>query len=396
MNRRSFLHAIFPLLFVPGLRAIAHADTKKGKSIMYRIPLLQTIESTAIRHKAWVNGFGSDLLISVRSDREKNAAGLKTKLASYCALHPYFLKRGANQLRVEYALDSSYMTPDDKGPWHLEYGVASMEYRTEQDLGTTFAEKEVLRVVSPALPKNADSSTLKTLSGSFTWSEGPEWAWTKSKKIEETPANLKSLRVAAQKFWDELSEMFGEPVSSKFAKSTRASIQEFIRASEMHGKPFTFLDELLETASKLALPGDKSPEEFLREREERYNSRRRAIVPKDAESPHPAVTPLPNGKLPPRVSLRKLDSFDNLQMSLLADGRLARLTGEGGESLLQFVSNYYDGPRGAPGGTRLKCDLWFRKNAKDQWELDAIYPTATANLALDNSWPQELFELQPY
>jgi hypothetical protein len=396
MNRRSFIHSWVPLVLFPALATIAHAGTKKGKSTMYRIPLLQIVEQTAVRNKAWVNGFGSDLLISVRSDREKNIAGLKTSLASYCALHPYFLKHGANEVRVEYALNPSYMTPEDQGPWHLEYRVASMEYRTEKELGTIFPEKELLRLASAPLAKNGESAKPKTLTGSFKWSEGPEWAWTKGKKIEDTSANRKSLRVAVQKFWDELDSLFGKPVPAEFARSTRSSIQEFIQASELHGKPFTFLDELLETASKLALPDDKSPEEFLREREQRYNSKRGAVVPKDAQSPHPAVTPLPNGKLPPRLSLRKLDSLDDLEMSLLADGRLARLTENAGESVLQFVSNYHDGPRGAPGGTRLKCDLWFRKNAKDKWELDAIYPTATANLALDNNWPQELFELQPY
>jgi hypothetical protein len=376
---------------------MAHAETKKGKSIMYRIALLQTIEQTAIRHKAWVNGFGSDLLISVRSDRKKNIAGLKTSLASYCALHPYFLKHGPNEVRVEYALIPSYMTPDDQGPWQLEYRVASMEYRTGKELGTIFPEKELLRLASPALPRNAESAKPKTLTGSFKWSEGPEWSWTKGRKIEDSSANRKSLQAAVQEFWNQLNSLFGKPIPAAFARSTRSSIQEFIRASELRGKRFTFLDELLETASKLALPGDKSPEEFLREREQHSNRQQRGVaVPDDAESPHPPVTRLADGKLPPRVSLRKLDSFDNLQMSLLADGHLARLTGSGGGSVLQFVSNYHDGPRGAPDETRLKCDLWFRKNAKDQWELDAIYPTATANLALNNSWPQELFELQPY
>lgn len=396
MNRRSFIYSSVPLIFFPALTTIAHAETKKEKSTMYRILLLQIIEQTAVRNKAWVNGFGSDLLISVRSDRKKNVAGLKTSLASYCALHPYFLKHGSNEVRVEYALNPSYMTPDDQGPWRLEYCVASMEYRTGKELGTIFSEKELLRLASPALTKDAESAKAKSLAGSFKWSEGPEWAWSKAKPIEDSSANRKSLQAAVQKFWDELDALFGKPVPADFARSIRSSIQEFIQASELHGKRFTFLDEVLEAASKGALPGDKSPEEFLREREQRQKSQGGIAVPDDAESPHPPVTRLASGKLPPRLSLRKLDTFDSLRMSLLADGRLARLAGNGGESVLQFVSNYHDGPRGAPGETRLKCDLWFRKNAKDQWELDAIYPTATANLALNNSWPQELFELQPY
>lgn len=396
MNRRSFLCSSFPLLFFPALGTLAHAGTKKGKSTMYRIPLLQTVENTAIRHKAWVNGFDSDLLISVRSDQKKKVAGLKTKLASYSALHPYFLKRGDNELRIEYALDLSYMTPDDHGPWKLDCRVSSMEYTTAKDLGTVFPEKELLRLASPTLPKDAESAKLKTLTGSFAWPEGPAWAWTRAKPIENTPENRKSLEAAVGKVWNELNGMFGRPVPSDFAGSTRASIQEFIQASELRGRRFTFLDELFETASKLALPGDKTPEEFLRERETRRQSRPGQPTRDDDQSAHPAVTPLPNGQLPPRLSLRKLESFDGLEMSLLGDGRLARLTGSGEQSVIQFVSNYPDGPRGRPNETRLKCDLWFRRNAKDQWELDAVYPTLTANLALDNNWPQELFELQPY
>ncbi len=363
---------------------------------MIRIPLLQTVEKTAIRPQAWVNGFATSLLISVRADARKRAAGIKSPLASYTALHPYFLKRGANELRLEYALDLSALAPDDAGPWHLECRVAAMNYITAKELGTIFAEEELLRLASPPLPKREESTQRKTLTGSFAWTEGPKWAWTKAKPIENTPKNRKSLEAAVGKVWNDLNGLAGRPVPPDFAAGTRASIQEFIQASELRGKPFTFLAELLETSSRLALPGDKSPEEFLRDREARRQSRRGQPTRDDEPSAHPEVTPLPDGKLPPRLALRKLEAIGALEMSLLGDGRLARLTGDGGQSVIQFVSNYHDGARGEPGETRLKCDLWFRKNAKDHWELDAIYPTLMAGLALSNSWPQELFELQPY
>lgn len=396
MNRRSFLRASFPFIILPSLPTMAQAGAKKGKSTMYRIPLLQTLEKTAIRHHAWVNGFDSSLLISVRADQKKKVPGLKTEMAGYSALHPYFLKHGANELRVEYSLKLSSVAPDDSGPWHLEHRVAAMNYTTGEELGTTFPEEELLRLATPPLAKDAESTKVKTLTGSFAWAEGPVWAWTKAKPIENTPENRKSLEAAVGKFWNELNGMAGRPVPPEFARSTRASIQEFIQASELRGKRFAFLDELLETASKLALPGDKTPEEFLREREARRQSRRGQPTRNDEQSAHPDVARLPNGQLPPRLSLRKLDSFDGLEMSLLGDGRLARLTGSGGQPVIQFASNYHDGSRGAPGEVRFKCDLWFRKNTRGEWELDAVYPSLTANLALDNNWPQELFELQPY
>jgi hypothetical protein len=395
MNRRSFLRSACPLLLFPTFATSSEGATKKGQNVMYKIPLLEVIEKTAIRHKALVNGFDTGLLISVRSNQNKQVPGLKTKLSSYCALHPYFLKRGANELRIEYALDPSYATPENGGPWAIDCRVASINYTPGKEIGTNFAEKELLRLTSPTLRKGGESAKTKSARGTFDWAEGPDWGWTKGEKIEDTAANRKSLEAAAAKFWNELNGLAGKPVPASFATSVRASIQEFIQASELRGKRFTLLDELLETASKLALPGDQIPEEFLREREQRQKKKRPGEPDRDdEESGHPPVARLANGQLPPRVSLRKLDTFDGLEMSLMGDGRLARLSGAGGESLIQFVSNYHDGPRGRPEETRFKCDLWFRK--KGAWELSAIYPTRAAGMVLDSTWPQELFEMQPY
>ena len=395
MNRRWFLRATCPLLLYPPLLMTSKAANKKGKSVMYKIPLLEMVEKTAIRHKAWVNGFDAGLLISVRSNEKKLVPGLTTKLTNYCALHPYFLKRGANELRLEFALDLSYMTPDERGPWSLDCRVASISYTAGKELGTSFPEKELLRLAPPALPRKEESAKPRNVSGVFDWPEG-EWRWTKGEKIEDTAANRKSLEAAAAKFWNELNALAGKPVPAGFAASTRTSIQEFIQASELRGKRFTLLDDLLETSSKLALPGDQTPEDFLREAEQRQKSGRGAAARDDEESAHPQVKRLPNGKLPPRVSLRKLDSFQGFEMSLLGEGRLERLSGTGGESVIQFVSNYHDEPRNRSQEIRLKYDLWFRKNAQGAWELDAIYPTLAAGLVLDNNWPQELFEMQPY
>jgi hypothetical protein len=395
MNRRLFLRSTCPLLLFPVSAMTSEGATKKGQTIMYKIPLLEVIEKTAIRHKALVNGFDAGLMISVRSNQKKQVSGLKTKLTSYCALHPYFLKRGANELRLEYTLDPSYAAPEDRGPWTLDCRVASINYSPGKELGTTFSEKELLRLTSPALRKGEESGMPKSARGTFDWPEGPDWSWTKGEKIEDTAANRKSLEAAASKFWNELNGVAGKPVPASLAASVRASVQEFIQASELRGRRFTFLDELLETASKLALPGDKTPEEFLREREQQQKKKNRGAAERDdEESGHPPVARLANGQLPPRVALRKLDTFDGLEMSLMGDGHLARLSGTGGESLIQFVSNYHDGPRGRPDETRLKCDLWFRKNK--EWELSAVYPTLGAGMVLESNWPQELFEMQPY
>jgi len=163
MNRRLFLRSTCPLLLFPVSAMTSEGATKKGQTIMYKIPLLEVIEKTAIRHKALVNGFDTGLLISVRSNQKKQVSGLKTKLTSYCALHPYFLKRGANELRLEYTLDPSYAAPEDRGPWTLDCRVASINYAPGKELGTTFAEKELLRLTSPALRKGKSRASRRAL-----------------------------------------------------------------------------------------------------------------------------------------------------------------------------------------------------------------------------------------
>lgn len=42
------------------------------------------------------------------------------------------------------------------------------------------------------------------------------------------------------------------------------------------------------------------------------------------------------------------------------------------------------------GATKLQLELWYRRNAQGQWELDAVYPMTNAALALSNDSLSEL------
>ncbi len=257
-----------------------------------------------------------------------------------------------------------------------------MAYVAGQDLGTVFAESELLRL-APGTP-----------SGSFGWPDVPAWAWTQAPAIADTPENRQGLQAAVRRFRDDLDGLAGKAVPAGHAQAIKASIREFIQASELRGRRYTLADELLQVASSLMLPGDKTPEALLKDLDAQRQARRGQPARDDERAAHPTVARRADGSLPPRLSLRKLDG--ELRMQLFAGGRLARLTDAQGEPVIQFVSNYSDGPRGSPNPVRFVCDPWFRKNAAQQWELDTIYPMQAARQVLDNPWPQEALEQQPY
>uniref|UniRef100_UPI001301FFE4 hypothetical protein n=1 Tax=Pelomonas sp. KK5 TaxID=1855730 RepID=UPI001301FFE4 len=247
-----------------------------------------------------------------------------------------------------------------------------------KDLGTVFPERELL---APAG------------SGSFAWS-GPAWAWTQA---APAGADAKAgLQAAVESLWKQLDSQAGKPLAAGAAASMKASMKDFVQASELRGRPYTGADELLQVAAAQALPGDKAPEAFLKDEEARARSRDGQRARDDERGAHPPVARRADGSLPPRLALRPLASLGELRVQLLAGGRLARLTDAGGEPVIQFQSNYHDGPRGRGNTVRYMADPWFRRNAAGQWELDAIYPTQAAHQVLDNAWPQEVLEQLPY
>jgi hypothetical protein len=90
-----------------------------------------------------------------------------------------------------------------------------------------------------------------------------------------------------------------------------------------------------------------------------------------------ALAKNPRHKNVPLV-LRDVPDVDELTMQLFAGGRLAKLVNYYAV-MIRFVGGAHDAPRGQPGPVDIGYDLWFRKNAKGQWEVDAVAPAADIN-----------------
>lgn len=385
-DRRRALCALL-LLPVPAV-GVAAASLQKGIRSVTSLPLLQTLASTATPHQAWVNGFPGAWLLAARSGDDARMAGLDTRMQGYAAIHPYFLRPGANEVRIDYTAS---------GPGRLEIRVAALDYTPGQPLGTVFPDRELLRL--GATPAHATAQPQR-LAGTFEWTGVPAWRWTNGPVIADTAESRQGLQDAVERLLGSLNALAGfstaQARSAPAVQGIEASLQEFVQASELRGPAFTLLDDLLGIASALKLADDESPEAFLQRLDTRYQARRTQPSADDEPSAHPPVDRLADGRLPPRVSLRPLGSFDGLVMELFADARLARLTDRSGEPVVQFVSNYWDGARGSPNPVRFVCDPWFRKNASQAWELAAIYPSQRTHQTLANPWPQDLLEQQPY
>lgn len=340
---------------------------------MTPIPLLQIIEGRVPRTAAWINGFNAGALVEARADAQGRAPGLATPMLGYAVIHPYFLKPGANELRV-----------DGKPGLPFSYRVATLAYQPGQPLGTVFEDKELLRLQGGAA------------AGQFTWPQARAWRWTQAAPIADNPAHQHALVAAATGLWQLLDSLAGRPLPANVARDLESSMAEFIQASagQGSGQPVeqgarsggTLLDRLLAVASTLKLPEDQSPEDYLRAQAAKPLQPGRD----DGHTPHPPVPRDAQGQLPPRLALRPLPDPQGLRMVLFAGGRLARLDDGSGSPLIQFSSRYADGPRGQPGTVRFACDPWFRLNERGEWELDALLPPPAAPRL--KPWPQQMLE----
>jgi hypothetical protein len=132
-------------------------------------------------------------------------------------------------------------------------------------------------------------------------------------------------------------------------KKLMESTRDFIEASQLRGKPYRLIDQILEAATVRALPGN------------------------------------PAGSL----ELQPVAAADELELEVFAGGTLARLKPATGAPLFEFISNLPDGPRGRIGTTKLAFDAWYRQNDQGAWKLDALFPRLAPG-----TWTQ--FEQNPY
>ena len=355
------------------------------------LPLLETLEWTAVPHQLFVNGFDTDALVSV-SGNDGQVIGFATRMYDYSVLHPYFLKQGSNELRADYHLDLSFMVEADQGPWKLAVRVASTSYAPGGERDQKRAETPLLTLTSPTLPKNQSSAAPHTMKGSFTWAPPvPTWGWTHGVKIDNTPATRASLFAEYQKIfasfdaeWSGHKEVTDEQRDA-FEKATRASTAEFTLASELFGRRFTFLDQLFVAARTLNASSGPA-----------------ASTTKNPKKPRaPIAMPMDDGPgiddydlAGPRLQLESLGSVAELKLVVFAEGHLAKLTRDHGLPVLSYFSNRHDGPWGAQGTSKISAELWFRRNKAGTWELDAVYPMTDARLGMSNAPLPELLQRQ--
>ncbi|MBQ0961572.1 hypothetical protein KAK06_21715 [Ideonella sp. 4Y11] len=348
---------------------------------MYDLPLLLVAEPLAVRNELSINGFPLSWFATVEAHSGGESSVLGRKLSRYAVLHPYALRPTGNVLRAGLGAAAAASTVDLQ--------VALMRFSPGQPRGTVYPLSELGRLRT-TLNEGAAAQQLEMR---FDWPGLPAWDWTEAPQIDDTPARRDSLGVAMQGVWDALYRMGSGNASADWLAGARSSMRDFLRASALGGRPAWALDRVVEVATRLQLPGDESPEDFMR-RLERPSAGR--DTRDDAPAPGRLPQRLPNGQWPPRVGLRYLSAFEGAKLHTLAQGRLARLTDAQGQSLIQFRSHYPDGPRGRADTVRLAVDPLFRLNARQQWELAALYPTSLASIVMTDDWPHQMLDMLPY
>ncbi len=155
-----------------------------------------------------------------------------------------------------------------------------------------------------------------------------------------------------------------------FAKKVKASMADFIKASSLRGKPFTFVDDLVSAASLLGFAGDK---EMLEEKA------------KEPEVPlggaHARSEEYSGPETGTHLSLAFDAASQRFKLTVFAEGRLARLDTPDTNPPFIYFSNWHDGSWSSAGEAKISFEAWFRKNAKGEWELAALYPTMRARMA---------------
>jgi hypothetical protein len=234
-----------------------------------------------------------------------------------CPIHPYFLVPGENHVKLA----------DDEVDWAA----------TRWDYLRSATNVELARGKGSA-------------PGTFVWDvELPTWSWVHGVQIEDNRENFEGLLAEIERFHAALQSLAdggatAQQRQDEFFAGVRASTAEYIRASELRGKPFAFLDELRKALNGEAF-GNRPPDSaFL------------APIAKD----------------------------EKWRLDVFAGGTLARITNDRRAPIITFTSNYSEGPWGSLGGTVLGFELWYRKDAQNKWVLDAVMPLRSTEVAQDN------------
>ena len=258
---------------------------------------------------------------------------LKTNLQNYFIIHPYYLKKGMNEVKAEYWVDDGREV--DMGDYQLIFTLTEIDYN---DLKY---EKNLFRFESELLKRQENNKkVLKSTSTILNYNqEIKEWSWIKDPKIEDSEETKKSLYKEYVKIWSHLKSLGdkknqpSEKTKNEFKKSIEAGTREFVLASEMKGKKYTHISNMFEIASTL----------------------------KERNIP---------------VGLRDLIKEDELSLKIFANGKRARLVRQKGtlfevDLSIDFVGGAHDADPG-PAGEDF-C-FWFKKGNRGEWIVDAVTP----------------------
>ena len=302
------------------------ADFKQEKKEL--LPSLGRVGGLERNEVIFLNGFSLRTLGKLIPDYDE-LAGKATDYISIMPLHPYFLKHGDNKLQV-FTAETSPDTPSE-----LTLAIATWDYVYGKALEETWRQK---CSVLPFESQEPEGACLFSWKGSL-----PHWSWQQGVALHNDEAAKQELYDEIVKLHKTLGELAGKSIDNEqvqsLEKEWKQSTEEFIKASECRGKSYVFIDQLLEAARELALPGN------------------------DFQT----------------LTLQPLPELEKSYLEIFAEGTLARLCGEDHQPLHKFTSNLPDGPRKRVGAVKLAFDLWYRKNNAGGWELDAIYPLKAPN-----------------
>lgn len=276
----------------------------------------------------FLNGFSLRTLGKLAPDDDE-LAGKATDYTSIMPLHPYFLKSGENRLQV-FTAETSPDTPSE-----LTLTIAEWDYVYGKTLEEIWRQSCLVLPFESQQPENACV---------FSWDGSlPQWAWQQGVALHNDEETKQKLYQEAMKIHKVLGDLAGVNADDKrvqaLKKEWKQSTAGFIEASEWRGKPYVFIDQVFEAATRLALPQNDFG----------------------------------------TLELQALPEPDSLQLEIFAGGTLAKLHGKYSHPLFHFTSNLSDGPDERVGDAKLSFDLWYRKASSGQWELDAVYPRTAPN-----------------
>ena len=244
------------------------------------LPSLGCVGSTQENEVILLNGFSLNTLGNQYINYGE-LSNTKTDCISMKPIHPYFLKSKDNQLGLftEYSLQGRIIK--------LTLTISEWDYV----YGTKLNELERMECILRPL-KDKDDTLKKDHAAVFSWESSlPEWSWQKGIPLVDDKESKQQLYEKTIEIHQALSDLAGGDTFSEQAQALKGkwekSTKEFIQASEWRGKPYVFIDQLLEMSAKLSLPGND------------FGS----------------------------VTFHPLPELDELKIDIFADGTLARLYG---------------------------------------------------------------------